>query len=54
MVEVAKIVAQGFNQIRGISLKGNRLSHLDTAQTLTFAAPNVVELDLSDNNVSLK
>ncbi|CAD5223173.1 unnamed protein product [Bursaphelenchus okinawaensis] len=51
MVEVIKIINDKYPDITGISLKNNRLNLLDTAMTLTFAAPQVVELDLSDNQL---
>lgn len=49
MVHVADIVNRNFATIQGLSLKGNRLRLLDFTSTLVFAAPHVVELDLSDN-----
>ncbi|CAD5232426.1 unnamed protein product [Bursaphelenchus xylophilus] len=51
MVEVIKIINEHYNGISGLSLKGNRLSMLDTAMSLTFAAPGIVELDLSNNQI---
>lgn len=33
------------------NVQGNRLSNLDYIQSFTFACPQIIELDLSDNNV---
>ncbi|KAI6187311.1 hypothetical protein M3Y98_00229000 [Aphelenchoides besseyi] len=48
-IETIKIVNELCSSITGLSLKKNRLSTLDTVSALTFACPNVKELDLSDN-----
>jgi hypothetical protein len=66
MVEAIRAAAEFLPNISGISLKvrlmfytlillfkGNRLSNLNFARSFVFACPSVIELDLSDNQVSM-
>lgn len=54
LIETIRATREFFPSITGLSLKGNRLFALSHVQSFTYACPGVTELDLSDNNVSLK
>jgi len=52
MVAISDYIGEKFPDIRGISLKNNRLRCLDYVSSLVFTSPNVIELDLSSNAIT--